>query len=187
MSKIGLKPILVPNLVTVANNSGLLSVKGPKGELFLKLRPEIGIILEENKQQKEIKVLRKSDSRLAKSLHGLTRTLIANMIVGVTDGFSKNLKIVGTGYKAILEGKDLVLYVGFSHPVKIKPPQGIEFEVPQATKIIVRGLDKQVVGETAAKIRKVKPPEVYKGKGIRYEKEVVRKKAGKAVKIATAI
>lgn len=186
MSKIGVKPIFIPVSVTVKNEPGLLSVKGPKGELFLKIKPDIKVILQEKDQKKEIKVLRENDSLLAKSLHGLIRTLIANMIAGVTEGFSKNLKIIGTGYRAALESKDLVLNVGFSHPVKIKPPEGIEFEIKKNNEITIKGSDKQLVGQIAADIRRVKPPEVYKGKGIRYKDEVVHKKPGKAVKTATA-
>lgn len=186
MSKIGVKPILIPDSVTVKTEPGLLSVKGPKGELLLKIKPGIKVTLQEKDQKKEIKISRENDSLMAKSLHGLVRTLIANMILGVTEGFSKNLKIVGTGYRAALESKDLILNVGFSHPVKIKPLEGIEFEIKNNNEIIVKGSDKQLVGQVAADIREIKPPEVYKGKGIRYKNELVRKKPGKAAKTIVA-
>jgi large subunit ribosomal protein L6 len=133
-----------------------------------------------------VKVERRSDERLDKSLHGLTRTLIANMVAGVTEGFEKRLEIQGVGYRAALQGQDLELQVGYSHPVRFPAPEGIEFEVPAANRIVVRGNDKQQVGEIAANIRKVRKPEPYKGKGIRYEGEYVRKKAGKAAKGALA-
>jgi len=185
MSKVGAKPILIPAAVEVKVDPGLVMVKGPKGGLSLKLRPEIKIALKENNHQREINVQRKNNSKLVKSLHGLTRTLIANMIIGVTEGFSKKLKIIGTGYRASLEGRDLVLTLGFSHPVKIKPPPNIEFELKGSNEITIKGIDKQLVGQVAANIRHFRPPDVYKGKGIRYRDELVRKKPGKAVKTTT--
>jgi large subunit ribosomal protein L6 len=174
-------PIDVPQGVDVeiqANNH--VCVKGPKGELSQVLPSEMRILLSEGR----ILVERPSDEKRHRSLHGLTRTLIANMVVGVTKGFSKNLEIEGVGYRATKSGDKLVLAVGYSHPVEIDPGPGIEFEVPAPTRIVVKGLDKQRVGEVAAEIRAVRKPEPYQGKGIRYEKERIRRKAGKTGKAA---
>lgn len=182
MSRIGRKPIEIPSGVTVEIKDGEVLVSGPKGDLTIKIRPEIKVKTEEGK----IKVERKNDSRLSRSLHGLTRTLIANAIEGVVNGFVKTLKIVGTGYRASLEGENLVLNVGFSHPVKVSPPPGIKFEIEGNDKIKVLGADKSLVGETAARIRKIRPPDVYKGKGIRYEGEEIKLKPGKALKTGAA-
>jgi len=179
MSRIGRKPIVVPQGVTVEIRNGEVAVAGLKGNLTIKIRPEVEVVEENN----QILVKRKEESKLARSLHGLTRTLIANAIEGVTNGFSKTLQIVGTGYRASLEGETLVLAVGFSHLVKVLPPPGIKFEVEENVKIRVLGVDKALVGQVAAQIRKIHPPDPYKGKGIRYEGEEVKLKPGKAGKV----
>lgn len=176
MSRIGKKPIPIPDGVKVEYDGKIIKVKGPKGELSFTPHPDMIIEVDE----REIRVKRPSDKKLHRALHGTTRQLINNMIVGVKEGFKKELEIVGTGYRARMEGKTLVLQVGFSHPVKYEPPPGVEIKVEDETKITVSGIDKQLVGEVAAQIRKVKPPEPYKGKGIRYVGEYVRRKAGKA-------
>ena len=179
MSRIGRQPIEIPSGVDVTvGEDAVLTVKGPRGTLSQRLHPEMTIVREEG----VIRVERPSDDGPHRSLHGLTRTLIANMVEGVTKGYEKRLAIVGVGYRAAMKGSDLEIAVGYSHPVVVPCPQGIEFETPTATSIVVRGNDKQQVGEVAANIRKIRKPEPYKGKGIRYEDEVVRKKAGKAVK-----
>ena len=180
MSRIGKQPIEIPGGVEIAVDGQKVTVKGSRGTLEREFHPEIRIIKDEG----EVRVERISDAGFHRSLHGLTRTLIANMVEGVTKGFEKNLEIVGVGYRAVMKGSDIELAVGYSHPVLIPCPQGIEFEVPVPTKIAIRGNDKAAVGEIAAKIRKVRKPEPYKGKGIRYEGEYVRKKAGKAAKAA---
>jgi large subunit ribosomal protein L6 len=180
MSRIGKQPIEIPGGVDVTIDGVTVTVKGPRGTLEQTFHPEVRILQEGN----EIRVERISESGFHRGLHGLTRTLIANMVEGVTNGFQKNLEIVGVGYRAALKGKDIELAVGYSHTVVVEQPVGIEFEVPAPTKITVRGNDKAAVGEIAAKIRKVRKPEPYKGKGIRYEGEYVRKKAGKAAKAA---
>jgi large subunit ribosomal protein L6 len=178
MSRIGRQPIEVPGGVDVSIDGTHVSVKGPRGTLERSLHPEMKLVQEDG----TIRVERPSDEAMHRSLHGLTRTLVANMVEGVTKGYEKRLEIVGVGYRASLRGQDLEIAAGFSHPVIVQRPEGVEFEVPQPTRITVRGNDKQAVGEIAAKIRKVRPPEPYKGKGIRYEGEHVRKKAGKAAK-----
>ena len=175
MSRIGKRPIPVPSGVTIAIDPERVTVNGPKGELSERINREIKV----ERQGDEVVVTRPTDRGEHRALHGLTRTLVANMVVGVTDGFEKRLEIQGVGYRAALSGTDLELQVGYSHSVKIKPRQGIEFEVPIPTQVVVRGIDKQAVGQTAAEIRKVRPPEPYKGKGIRYEGEFVRRKVGK--------
>jgi large subunit ribosomal protein L6 len=162
MSRIGRKPIPVPSSVTVAIEPELVRVNGPRGEL-----------------SEELHVSRPTDRGEHRALHGLTRSLVANMVEGVTAGFQKNLEIQGVGYRAQLRGRDLELALGYSHPVSIKAPDGIEFEVPQPTRVVVKGISKQLVGEVAANIRKQRPPEPYKGKGIRYEGEYVARKVGK--------
>lgn len=178
MSRIGKMPVAIPTGVEVKKNGLELTVKGPKGELKRTFRKEINIEVDE----KEIIVTRPSDNKLNKSLHGLTRTLINNMVVGVTTGYKKNLEINGVGYRAQKQGKKLVLSLGYSHPVELEEPEGITIEVPAQNKLSVIGIDKQLVGETAAKIRKFREPEPYKGKGIKYETEVIRRKVGKAGK-----
>jgi large subunit ribosomal protein L6 len=175
MSRIGRKPISVPEGVTVDVGSGVVSVKGPKGELSQTVDRDMTIALDDS----TLIVERPTDRGSHRALHGLTRSLLANMVEGVTDGYEKRLEIQGVGYRARLQGKALELSVGFSHPVSVQAPEGIEFEVPQQTEVVVRGIDKQLVGETAARIRRVRPPEPYKGKGIRYAGEHVRRKVGK--------
>jgi len=182
MSRIGRKPIPVPATVTVSIEPEIVRVNGPRGELHERVPRDITI--EQN--DAELVVTRPTDRGEHRALHGLTRSLVANMVEGVTTGFSKTLEIQGVGYRAQLRGTDLELALGYSHPVSVKAPDGIEFEVPQPTRVVVRGNSKQQVGEIAAKIRKIRKPEPYKGKGIRYEGEYVRKKAGKAAKGATA-
>jgi large subunit ribosomal protein L6 len=182
MSRIGKQPIAVPSGVDVQVDGSRVAVKGPRGQLERTLHPDMQIRLEDS----TISVTRPSDERLHRSLHGLTRSLIANMVTGVTEGYEKRLEIVGVGYRAALKGSDLELALGFSHPVSVTAPQGIEFEVPAPTRVVVRGIDKELVGEVAANIRKLRKPEPYKGKGVRYEGEYVRKKAGKAAKGAGA-
>ena len=175
MSRIGKKPIAIPDGVTVDVKPELVSVKGPKGELDQTVSGDMKVLQSDG----TLTVERPTDRGEHRALHGLTRSLIANMVEGVTQGFEKRLEIQGVGYRAALAGTDLELQVGYSHSVKIKPREGISFEVPIPTQIVVRGIDKQIVGQTAAEIRKVRPPEPYKGKGIRYEGEYVRRKVGK--------
>jgi large subunit ribosomal protein L6 len=175
MSRIGRQPISVPAGVTVAIEPERVIVNGPKGELSERVNREIDVVQDGD----VITVTRPTDRGEHRALHGLTRTLIANMVQGVTDGFEKRLEIQGVGYRAALRGSDLELALGYSHPVSVKAPQGIEFEVPQPTRIVVRGASKQQVGEIAAFIRKQRKPEPYKGKGIRYEGEYVARKVGK--------
>ncbi|HSJ51291.1 MAG TPA: 50S ribosomal protein L6, partial [Actinomycetota bacterium] len=175
----GRQPIEIPSGVDVQlGEDSVVTVKGPRGSLSQRLHPEMRVVVEED----SVRVERPSDEGVHRSLHGLTRTLIANMVEGVTKGYEKRLAIVGVGYRAAMKGNDLEVQVGYSHPVLVPAPEGIEFEAPTATSIVVRGNDKQQVGEVAANIRKIRKPEPYKGKGIRYENEYVRKKAGKAAK-----
>lgn len=178
MSRIGKQPILVPAGVEATVNGADVAVKGPKGELSLVLPSPITAKLEGN----EILVVRPNDDRTSRELHGLSRTLVANMVEGVTNGYSKTLEIVGTGYRATQKGKAVEFALGFSHPVVFDPPAGVEIAVPSQTRVVVSGIDKQQVGEVAANIRKLRKPEPYKGKGIRYQGEVVRRKVGKAGK-----
>jgi large subunit ribosomal protein L6 len=175
MSRIGRKPIELPSGVLVALSPGRVQINGPLGELSQTVPARMQI----EKTDAEIVVTRPTERGDDRALHGLTRTLIANMVEGVTKGFEKHLEIQGVGYRAQLKGAELELAVGFSHPVTIKPREGITFEVPVPTQIVVKGIDKQKVGQTAAEIRKVRPPEPYKGKGIRYRDEHVRRKVGK--------
>jgi large subunit ribosomal protein L6 len=175
MSRIGRKPIPVPTGVDITIQTGTVTVKGPKGQLAEQIHRDITVTQEGS----EILVTRPTDRGPHRALHGLSRSLIANMVEGVTDGFVKTLEIQGVGYRASLKGTTLDLALGYSHPVTVEAPEGIEFEVPQPTRIIVKGTNKQLVGETAAKIRKKRPPEPYKGKGIRYEGEYVVRKVGK--------
>jgi large subunit ribosomal protein L6 len=175
MSRIGRKPIPVPASVTVTVEPEVVHVSGPRGALSERKNRDIGV----EQADGELRVTRPTDRGEHRALHGLTRSLVANMVHGVTEGFQKTLEINGVGYRATLKGKDLELALGYSHPVSIAAPEGIEFEVPQPTRVIVRGNSKQVVGEIAANIRKQRPPEPYKGKGIRYEGEYVARKVGK--------
>ncbi|AWB89984.1 50S ribosomal protein L6 [Salinibacterium hongtaonis] len=178
MSRIGRLPIDIPAGVDIKVDGSAVSVKGPKGELQLTVASPIEVKLEDN----QIVVSRPDDERASRSLHGLTRTLIANNIVGVTEGYSKGLEIVGTGYRVAQKGNSLEFALGFSHSVTVDPPAGITFTVDGNTKLTVHGIDKQAVGEVAANIRKLRKPEPYKGKGVRYAGEVVRRKAGKSGK-----
>jgi large subunit ribosomal protein L6 len=178
MSRVGLSPITIPSGVEVTIGSGKVTVKGPKGQLERAFPEEISV----ERSDDELNVSRSKDSREARALHGLFRSLIANMVEGVTAGYSKNLEIHGVGYRAIKQGNDLELSVGFSHTVRKPAPPGIEFDVPQPTRITVSGIDKELVGQTAAEIRAIKKPEPYKAKGIRYEGEYIRRKGGKAAK-----
>ncbi len=175
MSRIGRKPIDVPSGVDIAIKPELVTVKGPKGELSERIHRDMTVAIDGG----VVTVSRPTDRGEHRALHGLTRSLVANMVEGVTNGYAKRLEIQGVGYRAVLKGKDLELALGYSHPVSIAAPEGIEFEVPQPTRVVVRGISKQAVGETAAIIRKQRPPEPYKGKGIRYEGEFVARKVGK--------
>jgi large subunit ribosomal protein L6 len=178
MSRIGRLPIDIPAGVDVKIDGQSVTVKGPKGELSLVVAAPIEVALEEN----QVLVTRPDDERESRSLHGLTRSLINNQIIGVTQGYSKGLEIVGTGYRVAQKGSGVEFALGFSHPVNVEPPAGISFAVEGNTKLTVHGIDKQAVGEAAANIRKIRKPEPYKGKGIRYAGEVVRRKAGKSGK-----
>ena len=175
MSRIGRQPIPVPSGVTVAIEPERVTVNGPKGELSERINRDITVA----QDGEELVVTRPTDRGEHRALHGLTRTLVANMVQGVTAGFEKRLEIQGVGYRAQMRGSDLELALGYSHPVNVVAPEGIEFEVPQPTRVVVKGISKQLVGETAAIIRKQRPPEPYKGKGIRYEGEYVARKVGK--------
>lgn len=177
MSRIGRAPIHIPSGVTVTVGAdNLVKVKGPKGELSREIHPDMKITVEEG----VVTVTRPSDDKMHRSLHGLSRTLINNMVVGVTEGFKKTLEINGVGYRAAKQGKNLNLSLGFSHPVIVEPPAGITLDAPSATSIVVSGIDKEAVGAVAAKIRSYRLPEPYKGKGIKYEGEHIRRKVGKA-------
>jgi len=178
MSRIGRLPIDIPSGVTVTVDGSAVSVKGPKGELSLTVASPIQVELQEN----QVLVTRPDDERASRSLHGLTRTLIANQIIGVTEGYSKGLEIVGTGYRVQSKGGSVEFALGYSHPITFDPPAGITFEVEGNNRLTVKGIDKQAVGEVAANIRKLRKPEPYKGKGVRYAGEVVRRKAGKSGK-----
>ncbi|MCS7052597.1 MAG: 50S ribosomal protein L6 [Ignavibacterium sp.] len=175
MSRIGKKPIIIPQGVNITLNGNNLKVKGPNGELEMSIHPNISVNVKDNL----IEVTRPDDLKQNRSLHGLTRALIQNMIKGVTEGYKKVLDIVGVGYKAELKGNNLLLSMGYSHPIYFIPPAGIKLETPTPTQIVVSGIDKQLVGLVAAKIRSFRKPEPYKGKGIRYSTEVIRTKAGK--------
>ena len=179
MSRIGRLPISVPSGVTVDIDGGTVTVKGPKGTLTHQVPAPITVAKAEDGT---LEVTRPNDERMARSLHGLTRTLVSNMVVGVTDGYSKALEISGTGYRVVAKGNDLEFALGYSHPVYIEAPEGITFTVETPTKFSVAGIDKQQVGEIAAKLRKLRKPDPYKGKGVRYAGEVIRRKAGKAGK-----
>jgi large subunit ribosomal protein L6 len=175
MSRIGRAPILVPSGVEVTIEPELVSVSGPKGALAERIPRDITVARDED----QLIVTRPTDRGEHRALHGLVRTLVANMVIGVTDGYEKRLEIQGVGYRAQLKGRDIELAIGYSHPVSVVAPEGIEFEVPAPTRVVVRGISKQQVGEIAAYIRKQRPPEPYKGKGIRYEGEIVARKVGK--------
>jgi large subunit ribosomal protein L6 len=176
MSRIGKAPIELPSGVELTNEGNVVVVKGPKGSLSQEIDPRVSLSIEGG----AVTVVRDNDEREVRALHGLYRALIANMVIGVSAGYSKELQAVGVGYRGALKGSTLELQVGYSHPVAIEAPEGITFEVPEPTKFIVSGIDKQLVGQVAANIRAVRPPEPYKGKGIRYVDEYVRRKAGKA-------
>lgn len=176
MSRIGKRPIPIPPKVTVTIVGQEVAVKGPKGELIRVLPPEVTL----EQVDDELLVKRQNESRPARQRHGLCRTLVSNMVEGVSQGFQRKLEIQGVGYRAQVQGSNLVLNIGYSHQVEIKPPTGIQFTVESNTNVFVSGIDKEIVGNTAAKVRAVRPPEVYKGKGIRYSGEVVRRKVGKA-------
>lgn len=178
MSRIGKRPISIPNKVTITIEGQSVTVKGPKGELSRVLPGEVMV----SQEGETLQVNRRDESRAARQRHGLCRTLVANMVEGVSQGFQRRLEIQGVGYRAQVQGRNLTLNMGYSHPVQIEPPEGIQFAVENNTNVIVSGIDKEVVGNTAAQIRAVRPPEPYKGKGIRYAGEVVRRKAGKAGK-----
>ncbi|MBA2240417.1 MAG: 50S ribosomal protein L6 [Solirubrobacterales bacterium] len=175
MSRIGRKPVSIPEGVTVDVGPGRVTVNGPKGELQQAVDRDMQVEVSDG----VLTVARPTDRGDHRALHGLTRSLLANMVTGVTDGYEKRLVIAGVGYRARLQGRSIDLSVGFSHTVSIDAPDGIEFEVPIPTQVIIRGIDKQLVGETAARIRRTRPPEPYKGKGIRYDDEVIRRKVGK--------
>ena len=178
MSRIGNKPVVIPTGVTIDLKDNTVTVKGPKGELSYTFNQNITLVQNEG----EVVFTRPDDTKENKTIHGTTRAVFNNMVVGVTEGFQKELELIGVGYRAQLQGKKLVLNVGYSHPVEFTPEEGIEIEVPSNTKVIVKGYDKQKVGELAANIRGVRPPEPYKGKGIRYVDEFVRRKEGKTGK-----
>lgn len=175
MSRIGKMPVDMPKGVEAKIDGQRLTVKGPKGSLELDVHPEMTVVLDDG----QIRVERPSDSKNHRALHGLSRSLIANMVTGVTDGFNKTLEIVGVGYRAEAKGKALTLNVGYSHPIEYQPAEGVDLSCPNQTTVVVSGIDKQKVGQTAAEIRGFRPPEPYKGKGIRYQGEHVRRKAGK--------
>jgi len=175
MSRVGKAPIELPKGVTVTVDGNTVTAKGPKGELVTEITGDIAVKVDEG----VVTVMRGSETKETRSLHGTMRALVANTIIGVSEGFAKNLDIIGVGYSAEMQGKNLSLKLGFSHPCVFEPPKGIEIEVPAPTRIVVRGIDKQQVGQAAADIRALRPPEPYKGKGIRYHDEYVRRKAGK--------
>ncbi|MCK5148713.1 50S ribosomal protein L6 [bacterium] len=176
MSRVGKMPITIPADLTIEQRDGKVIVKGQKGVLEERIHPEMTVVIKDN----EVRVERPSEDRFHRSLHGLTRSLIQNMIMGLSEGNVKKLEIIGVGYRAELKGKAVVFQLGFSHPIYLVPPEGIEIEIPTPTSVVVKGIDKQLVGQIAAKIRSFRPPEPYKGKGVRYVGEYVRRKAGKA-------
>ncbi|MDD3893579.1 MAG: 50S ribosomal protein L6 [Syntrophomonadaceae bacterium] len=176
MSRIGKKPIRLPKEVEFKMEGNVVTIKGAKGSLTQQIPADITV----QQEDEQLIVSRPSDNKQHRAFHGLSRALIANMVEGVTNGFERKLELVGVGYRAQMQGSKLVLSIGFSHPVEIEAPEGIEFEVPAVTKITVKGIDKQLVGNTAAHIRAIRKPEPYKGKGIKYENETIRRKAGKS-------
>ena len=175
MSRIGKMPIIIPDGIQIEKKADLFIVKGQKGELQERIHPEISVEVKDG----VITVKRPSDNKNHRALHGLTRSLIQNMVTGLTEGNQKRLEIIGVGYRAEIKGKTLVLQLGYSHPIYMRPPDGIAIETPSPNQIVIQGIDKHLVGQVAAKIRSFRPPEPYKGKGIRYEGEYVRRKAGK--------
>ena len=175
MSRVGKLPIPIPAGIQVEKNGNTVVVKNDNGVLQEKIHPDLKVIIED----KEIRVERPSDNRFHRSIHGLSRTLIANMILGLTEGIEKKLEIIGVGYRAEIKNKVVAFQLGYSHPIYFLPPEGINIEIPAPTSIVIKGIDKQLVGQVAAKIRSFRPPEPYKGKGVRYEGEYVRRKAGK--------
>jgi large subunit ribosomal protein L6 len=179
MSRIGRQPITIPSGVDVAVEGSHIRVKGPRGELERDLVPDLRVVTEDG----QVRVERPNEEKRVRELHGLTRTLVNNMVIGVTEGYRKSLEISGVGYRAQLVGRKLQLNLGYSHPVEIEPPEGISFEVENPTRLAVVGIDKELVGHVAARVRATRKPEPYKGKGVRYAGEVVRRKAGKAGKI----
>jgi large subunit ribosomal protein L6 len=179
MSRIGRLPVAIPSAVDVTIEGRTLTVKGPKGTLSRTLHPDMALAKEDG----TVVVSRPTEQKMHKQLHGLTRTLVNNMVVGVTDGYRKGLEITGVGYRATLNGRKLTLNLGYSHPVEIDPPEGISFELENPTRLAVVGIDKELVGQVAAQVRATRKPEPYKGKGVRYAGEYVRRKAGKAGKI----
>ena len=179
MSRIGRLPIPVPSTVDVTINGRIVTVTGPKGSLTRSLHPDMTV----SREDANLVVTRPTEQKTHKQLHGLTRTLVNNMVVGVTDGYRKGIEITGVGYRAALVGRKLTLNLGYSHPIEINPPEGISFEVENPTRLSVVGIDKELVGQIAAKVRSTRKPEPYKGKGVRYAGEVIRRKAGKAGKI----
>jgi large subunit ribosomal protein L6 len=179
MSRIGRLPVAIPSTVDVTIEGRQLTVKGPKGTLSRTLHPDMAVAKEDG----NVVVTRPTEQKTHKQLHGLTRTLVSNMVVGVTDGYRKGLEITGVGYRATLNGKKLTLNLGYSHPIEIDPPEGISFELENPTRLAVVGIDKELVGQVAAQVRATRKPEPYKGKGVRYAGEYVRRKAGKAGKI----
>lgn len=179
MSRIGKLPVAIPSGATVTvTPDNVVTAKGPKGQLVRAMSNDVNIVIEDN----HVLVTRDNDAKQVRALHGLTRALINNMVIGVTEGYAKTLELVGVGYRAQLQGKKLVMNLGYSHPVEIEPVEGVVFETPAATKVIVRGIDKELVGAVAADIRTWRKPEPYKGKGIKYENEVIRRKEGKTGK-----
>jgi large subunit ribosomal protein L6 len=178
MSRIGRRPISIPDKVTVTVDGATVTVKGPKGQLSRELVPEVSV----EQADGTVQVNRRDESRIARQRHGLSRTLVANMVEGVSQGFQKRLEIQGVGYRAQVQGRNLLLNMGYSHPVTIEPPEGIQLAVENNTNVIISGIDKEAVGNIAARIRSVRPPEPYKGKGIRYAGEMVRRKVGKTGK-----
>lgn len=178
MSRIGKKPITIPSGVDIKFDGSVVTVKGPKGTLARQLHPDMKLTID----GQEVLVERPSDEKLHRSLHGTTRSVLANMVTGVSEGFTKNLDLVGVGYRAAKSGSTVTLSLGFSHPVVLEPQEGIEVDVPAATKLVIKGIDKELVGAYAAKVRSLRKPEPYKGKGIKYENEVIRRKVGKTGK-----
>jgi large subunit ribosomal protein L6 len=178
VSRIGKQPIDIPSGVTAKVKDNVVTIKGPKGELTQSLRPEVNVALEND----QITVTRRDDTRQSRAQHGLARSLVGNMVVGVSEGYSKTLDVVGVGFRVEMKGKNLLMNIGYSHPIYFMPPEDVELQAPTQTQIVVSGHDKQLVGQVAAKIRSFREPEPYKGKGIKYSDEYIRRKAGKTAK-----